>query len=140
MDKLTQSLKIDKSATCAFSDCISVKDFRRACDGCLIRPVANRLSEYEDTGLTPKEVEHICITLRNNGYKHINHMLMTVSKLLDERNKLREKLEAAIDDLNHITNVLNCDFTCANATEECKKHDKDKGCKGYVWRGMEVAK
>lgn len=75
MDRLTQSLKIDEGATCAFLDCIPSTNIRRACDECLIRSVANRLSEYEDTGLTPKEVGHICITLRNNGYKHINHQV-----------------------------------------------------------------
>lgn len=48
-----------------------------------------------------------------------------------------EGYRAAVSDIELITNVLNCDYTCANKTDACKGYDKDKQCRGYTWRGPE---
>jgi hypothetical protein len=48
---------------------------------------------------------------------------------------LLDGYKAAVADIELITNVLNCDYTCKNKTDACKGYDKDKQCRGYEWRG-----
>ena len=106
------------------------------------RAIMQRLAEYEDTKLTPTEINTIAISQIRTAKSNV--------ELQREIEQFKEKLESSLKDMKHIVDAVrqrHCDDTCCFAcaydcdtsilpsgdyANECPGFDSDN-C--FKWRG-----